>query len=93
MANGGPIRGRAQRGNEVAYDLNSGRPYRTSVSFDPFASVKLIKAARAARMSVGGLINELVRRMPLDEAGRPVWADELDLDDGRQPLPLLDTGS
>jgi len=91
MATGGPIRGRVQRGNEAAYDISSGLPYRTTVSLDPLTSVKAVQAARTARMSVSGLLNELVRRMPVDEAGRPAWADELDLDDGR--LPLLDTGT
>ncbi len=90
MATGGPVRGRAQRGNEAAYDIDSGLPYRTTINLDPLAATRVIQAARVARMSVSGLINELVRRMPVDEDGRPAWADEFDLD-GRLPLPL--TGS
>jgi len=86
MATRGPVRGRAQRGNEPVYDINSGLPYRTSISVDPLAAVKLVQAARASQMSLSGVINGLLMRMELDEDGRPAWAGELDEDDGRLPL-------
>ncbi|HEX6514920.1 MAG TPA: hypothetical protein VF049_05070 [Nocardioidaceae bacterium] len=83
---GGRQPGKIQRGNEATYDPASGRNYRPTPTFAPLAAVKLIKAAEAMNMSVSGLLNELVRRMDVDEIGRPVWVDELDEDEGRLPL-------
>lgn len=83
---GGPIPGRAQRGREATYDPDSGLPYRTSASFDPETAVKLIQAAEKLHMSISGFLAEAVRRLEVDEDGRPLWTDELAEDEGRLPL-------
>ncbi|MCQ8194631.1 hypothetical protein [Streptomyces rugosispiralis] len=81
----GPLRGRAQTGRPVSYDPKSGQNWRTGVVIVPDMAEKAIKAAGAAGLSFAGLVNELIKRMPVDENGRPVWADELD---EQKALPL-----
>ncbi|MGO4417213.1 hypothetical protein AB4Z54_00150 [Streptomyces sp. MCAF7] len=82
---GGPLRGRAQTGRPVTYDPKSGQNWRTGVVIVPDMAAKAIKAAGTTGLSFAGLVNELIRRMPVDENGRPVWADELD---EQRALPL-----
>jgi hypothetical protein len=82
---GGPLLGRAQTGRPVSYDPKSGQNWRTGVVIVPDMAEKAIKAAGFTGQSFAGLVNELIRRMPVDEHGRPVWADELD---EQQALPL-----
>ena len=72
----GPVRGRA--GRKVSYDPKSGQNWRTGVVIVPDAAEKAIKAAGATGLSFAGLVNELIKRMPVDENGRPVWAAEPD---------------
>lgn len=83
--NRGPVRGRAQGGRRVSYDPSSGENWRTGIVVVPDVAKKAIRAAESTGLSFAGLVNELVRRMPVDEEGRPVWADELDTQD---TLPL-----
>ncbi|MFJ2833574.1 hypothetical protein ACIPC1_39555 [Streptomyces sp. NPDC087263] len=82
---GGPLRGRAQTGRPVSYDPTSGQNWRTGVVIVPDMAAKAIKAAGFTGQSFAGLVNELIRRMPVDEHGRPLWADELD---EQRALPL-----
>jgi hypothetical protein len=82
---GGPLRGRAQTGRPVSYDPSCGQNWRTGVVIVPDMAAKAIKAAGITGQSFAGLVNELIRRMPVDENGRPAWADELD---EQQALPL-----
>ena len=82
---GGPLRGRAQQGRPVTYDPKSGQNWRTGVVIVPDMAAKAIKAAGTTGLSFAGLVNELIRRMPVDENGRPAWADELD---EQKALPL-----
>lgn len=51
----------------------------------PDVAVKAIRAAERTGLSFAGLVNELVRRMEVDENGRPVWADE---HDDQEALPM-----
>lgn len=51
----------------------------------PDMATKAIKAAGSTGLSFAGLVNELLRRMDVDEDGRPVWADGLD---EQEALPL-----
>ncbi|MFE7268205.1 hypothetical protein ACFU9B_40410 [Streptomyces sp. NPDC057592] len=46
---------------------------------------KAITAADRTGLSFAGLVNELLKRMEVDENGRPVWAGELD---EQKALPL-----
>jgi hypothetical protein len=80
------VKGRPQRGNEATYDVTSGLSYRTTVNLDPVTAATTVQAARSLGMSVSGLLNRLAQRMEVDETGRPVWADELDADEGRLPI-------
>ncbi|MEV8590905.1 hypothetical protein AB0424_28595 [Streptomyces sp. NPDC051180] len=82
---GGPLRGRAQTGRPVTYDPRSGQNWRTGVVIVPDMAEKAIKAAGSTGLSFAGLVNELIKRMPVDENGRPVWADELNR---QEALPL-----
>jgi hypothetical protein len=81
----GPLRGRAQSGRPVTYDPSSGQNWRTGVVIVPDMAEKAIEAGKATGLSFAGLVNELIKRMPVDENGRPVWADELSEQPG---LPL-----
>ena len=66
---------RPQAGNQTTYDVNSGRPYRTGVTFQPEEAAKIVTAANQMGYSVSGLINELTKRMAVDQQGLPVWFD------------------
>jgi hypothetical protein len=66
---------RPQAGNQTTYDVNSGRPYRTGVTFQPEEAAKIVTAANLMGYSVSGLINELTKRMHVDEHGLPAWFD------------------
>ena len=74
MAGRAPLN-RPQAGNQTTYDVNSGRPYRTGVTFQPEEAAKIVTAANQMGYSVSGLINELTKRMVVDEQGLPVWFD------------------
>lgn len=82
---GGPLRGRAQTGRPLTYDPKSGQNWRTGVVIVPDMAEKAIKAAGSTGLSFAGLVNELIKRMPVDENGRPVWAEELNR---QEALPL-----
>ncbi|KAB7833529.1 hypothetical protein [Streptomyces mobaraensis] len=85
----GPVRGRAQTGRPVTYDPKSGQNWRTGVVIVPDAAEKAIKAASATGLSFAGLVNELIKRMPVDDMGRPVWAYEIsDGKSGQEELPM-----
>jgi hypothetical protein len=75
-----------QRGNEAKYDPENPTPgpYRPTAFFPPDLAVKVTAAADALGISVSGLLRELVRRMPVDEHGRPIWDDTNDPDIGMQ---------
>ncbi|MFF4607756.1 hypothetical protein ACFY12_34085 [Streptomyces sp. NPDC001339] len=81
----GSVRGKAQPYRRVAYDPSSGQNWRTGVVVLPEQAAKAIKAADSIGMSFAGLVNELLRQMPVDENGRPTWAAELN---EQKPLPL-----
>ena len=72
MAGRAPLN-RPQSGNQTTYDVDSGRPYRTGVTFQPDEAVKIVTAANRMGFSVSGLINELTKRMAVDKHGLPVW--------------------
>jgi hypothetical protein len=78
-------RGRPQRGHEAFYDPTSGLPYRPGPTFRGHDAAKLVAMAKGARITVSELLNELVRREPVDQDGRPLWAIDEDKD-GRLPL-------
>lgn len=81
----GAVRGRAQPGRRVSYNPESGENWRTGVVVLPEMAKKAITAADSTGMSFAGLVNELLRRMPVDDHGRPLWAGEIN----EQPaLPL-----
>lgn len=75
LQDNGPLRGRAQTGRPVTYDPKSGQNWRTGVVIVPDMAAKAIKAASSTGLSFAGLVNELIKRMPVDKNGRPVWAD------------------
>ncbi len=72
----GAPRGVRQRGRPASYDPSSPLPYRPGPTFRGDEAVKLTRASEELDVSASELLNELVRRMPVDERGRPVWADE-----------------
>jgi hypothetical protein len=74
---GGPIPGRQQAHRRVTYDASTGQPWKTGVMMQPAEAEKALKAADLAGLSFAGLVNELVKRLEVDEAGLPVWAAEL----------------
>jgi len=74
MAGRAPLN-RPQAGNQTTYDVDSGRPYRTGVTFQPQEAVKIVTAANRMGYSVSGLINELTKRMAVDHDGLPIWYD------------------
>jgi hypothetical protein len=49
-------------------------------------AAKLAVAAEQMNLSVSGMVQELVRRLDVDGNGRPVWANEIDDNEGRLPL-------
>lgn len=84
----GHARGRAQAHRRTTYDPSSGQSWRTGVLVYPDEALKAITAADGAGLSFAGLVNELIRRMPVDEHGLPTWADELSGDDEQEALPM-----
>ena len=74
MAGRAPLN-RPQAGNQTTYGVGSGRPYRTGVTFQPEEADKIVTAANRMGYSVSGLINELTKRMTVDQHGLPVWFD------------------
>jgi hypothetical protein len=71
----GAPRGKPQQGRRATFDAASGKGYRTGVSFPADVAEKVLKGAHCSDMSVSGLLADLVRRMPVDEQGRPDWGD------------------
>jgi hypothetical protein len=61
----------------VSYDPSLGKSWKTGIIVQPEDAEKAITAAEMAGVSFAGLVAQLIRRMDVDEAGRPVWADEL----------------
>ena len=45
------------------------------MTFQPEEAAKIVTAANQMGYSVSGLINELTKRMVVDEQGLPVWFD------------------
>lgn len=80
-----PIRGKPQAHRRAAYDASSGRPWRTGVQITPAEAEKAIRAADATGLSFSGFVTELIRRLPVDESGKPTWAGELN--DTQEELP------
>ncbi len=74
QARGGHTRGKPQPHKRASYDPSTGKAWRTGLSLKPETAVKAIKAAELAEMSVAGLLEELIRRLPVDAEGRPTWA-------------------
>jgi len=73
----GHARGKPQGHRRPSYDPSSGQSWRTGVLVYPDEALKAITAADGAGLSFAGLVNELIRRMPVDENGLPTWTDEL----------------
>ncbi|MEJ8662174.1 hypothetical protein [Streptomyces sp. MS1.AVA.4] len=73
----GPQRGAPRQGRRISYDPASGQAWRTGVVLLPDEAAKVIKAAELSNISVAGLLGELIQRMEIDAAGRPLWAHEL----------------
>jgi len=85
----GPRPGVRQRGNTSSYDPASGLSYRPTPTFPPEEGGKLVKAAEALNVSVSEVLRRLVQQMPVDDDGRPSWADGLLLaDTGQQAIDL-----
>lgn len=57
----------------ITYDPSTGKAWRTGVKLQPGEAAKAIRAAEQLTMSVNGLLAELIRRMPVDKEGRPLW--------------------
>lgn len=76
----GPVPGKRQAGKEQPnYDPSTGKPFRLNVTFAPEDAQLLIGAANQANLSLSGLVNELVRNMPLDPVtGKPLLIDSLE---------------
>ena len=79
-------RGKPHQGNPPKYDPGSGKEYKPGARFRCDTAVKLVRAAHAANLSVSELLNELVLRMEVDEAGRPLWIADRQGQEGRLPL-------
>lgn len=84
----GHARGRAQAHRRTSYDPASGQTWRTGVLIYPEEARKAIRAADGADLSFAGLVNELIRRMPVDDQGLPTWAHELTADAEQEELPM-----
>lgn len=78
------------RNRKSTYDPTLGLPYRLTVVLSPDEAVKAIEAADQADISLSGLIAQLVRRMPVDDNGRPTWAEPKQ--EVTDPLPLASGG-
>lgn len=71
-----PRLGAPQKGREAALVVSNPTAIRRhTISLPPDLTYKTVLAAREAGLSVSGLLAELVRRMEVDEDGRPLWAD------------------
>ncbi len=57
------------------YDSDSSDTLQVSVKFRADAGAKAWRAAAAANLSLSGLLAELVRRMPVNDAGLPSWVE------------------
>lgn len=55
------------------YDTTSGKPWQTGVSFSPDVAIILIKAADTTNRSVVGLIEDLIKRLPMTATGAMDW--------------------
>jgi hypothetical protein len=75
---GGPAQGKPQPHRRASYDASSGRPWRTGVALPPDAAAKAVKASERANLSFAGLVTDLIRRMDVDETGRPTWHEQKD---------------
>ncbi|OEV13223.1 hypothetical protein [Streptomyces nanshensis] len=42
----------------------------------PLQAEKAIRAADMMKLSFSGFVNEMIRRLPVDENGAPMWPDE-----------------
>lgn len=67
----GAIRGKRQRKRTAQYDPASGKPYRPTGNFQPDIAVKLLTMSEAMDLSVAGLLELLIEKLPVDETGRP----------------------
>lgn len=59
-----------------SYDPTSGAKYTPNPRFDAMRAVKLVKACQESDINVTAMLSILIDKMEVDEAGRPVWADE-----------------
>lgn len=80
---GAPLR-KPHRGKEAALDVDPRRSTRYAVTAPPDLAQKLVVAARAADLSVSGVLLELIEQMDVDAAGLPTWAESAG--EGRLPL-------
>jgi hypothetical protein len=76
----GRAAGKPQQHRRASYDPDSGKTWRTGVVVQPDDAVKALRAADLAGLSFAGLVAQLIRRMDVDEDGRPMWADEVSFD-------------
>lgn len=67
----GAVRGKRQRNRAAQYDPASGKPYRPTGNFQPDNAVKLLTMSEAMGLSVAGLLELLIEKLPVDESGRP----------------------
>src|SRR5512144_196799 len=81
-----PSLGARQRGREARYDPASAQTIRISTTMSASLAAKLAVAAKQMNLSVSGMVQELIRRLDVDENGRPVWASETEDSEGRLPL-------
>ncbi len=82
--------GKPQRGHEPQYQVGCGRSYRPGIYLGPAEADRAVTAALSMGMSVSGLLTELIKRMDVDDVGRPTWwKPEEEVTD---PLPLASGG-
>lgn len=86
MARRGAPLGASQRGNPPSYDISSGKTWRPNPTLEPTQAVKLLLAMEAMGTSASAVINEMLKRMPVDKTGRPLWATRHE----QPPLDLSD---
>lgn len=60
----------------LSYDPSKGTKYTPNPRFPADVATKLITAAQSSDINVTAILTILVEKMPVDEHGRPVWADE-----------------
>jgi len=73
-----------------SYDPTLGAKYTPNPRFDAARGVKLVKACQTSNINVTALLSILIDKMPVDEDGRPVWADEFIA--SQEGLPIDKTG-